>query len=107
MSLDHELRHALRRKPAPPDLTDRVMARLEERTVGPGTRPSASPRMLASRWLAAAAAIMLTAAGGAQYYSHRQAVAEAERVQSDVRLALQITSEKLALLQRRLQEPHR
>jgi hypothetical protein len=104
MNLDHELRHAFRRKPPPSDLTDRVMAQLEERNAGPPTRSSAWP--LASRWLAAAAAIMLTA-GGAQYYSHRQAVAEAERVQSDVRLALQITSEKLALLQRRLQEPHR
>ena len=42
-----------------------------------------------------------------QYYSHRQAVAEAERVQNDVRLALHIAGEKLALLQRKLQEPHR
>jgi hypothetical protein len=37
----------------------------------------------------------------------RETLAEAERVQQDVRLALQIAGEKLALVQRRLQDPTR
>lgn len=107
MNLDHDLRRAFRRQPAPPDLADRVMARLDTRDAAPAAAPSTSVRSATVRWLAAAAAIMVTAVGGAQYYSHRQVAAEAERVQNEVRLALQIAGEKLALLQRKLQEPHR
>jgi hypothetical protein len=107
MNLDHDLRRAFRRQPAPPDFADRVMARLEGRAAPSDATPSTSPRLATVRWLAAAAAVTLMAVGGAQYYGHRQAVAEAERVQNEVRLALQIAGEKLALLQRKLQEPHR
>jgi hypothetical protein len=58
----------------------------------------------ARRWLAAAAASALLATGGARYYMHQQMLAEAERVEAEVRLALQITSEKLALVQRKVND---
>lgn len=101
MNLDHDLRRALRRTPAPPHLAHRVLARLEQ----PHVVPAATSRAPAVRRLAVAAAIALTAVGGAEYYRRQQTVAEAERVQKDIRLALQITGETLALVQRKLQEP--
>ena len=108
MNLDHDLLRAFKRKPAPSDLADRVLARLSH---GDDRRARAVwPARPAARWLAAAAATALAAIGGAQYYSHharQHTIAEAERVQNDVRLALQIAGEQLALVQRRLQEPHR
>ena len=105
MTLEHDLRRAFRRKPAPPDFAGRLLARLEPRDVLPA--PTVSSRVPAVRWLAAAAASTLVAMAGAQYYMHQQTVAEAERVQNEVRLALQIAGEKLALVQRKLQEPDR
>jgi hypothetical protein len=108
MNLEHDLRRAFRRKPAPPDLADCVLARLQHRDVHPAafTPRPASPR-LPVRWLATAAAIGMVAIGGARYYTYQQTVAEAERVQNEVRLALQIAGDKLALVQRKLQESHR
>jgi hypothetical protein len=103
MNFDDELRRAFRRQPAPSDFADRVLARLEQRDVRPAT--IVLPRVPAVRWLVAAAASTLVAIGGTQYYRHRQTVAEAERVQQEVRLALEITVEKLAVVQRKLQDP--
>jgi hypothetical protein len=54
------------------------------------------------RWLAAAAALTLVVAGSVRYYAYQQGVAEAERVKAEIRLALQITSEKIAMVQLRL-----
>lgn|SRR5262249_24559942 len=105
MNFEDELRRAFRRQPAPPDFADRVLARLEQRHVLPAGAVWAP--VPAVRWLAAAAASTLVVIGGAQYYVHRQHVAEAERVQQEIRLALQIAGEKLALVQRKLQHPTR
>ena len=106
MNLEDDLRRALRRTPAPPQLADRV---LRDASAGPlrGTRPTpaegtATPRLPWRRWLATAAAVALLATGGARYYMHQQMLAEAERIEADVRLALQITSEKLELVQRKV-----
>ena len=107
MNLDHDLRRTFRRQPAPPDFADGVVARLEQRHVSRVSTVSASPRLPGVRWLAAAAAITLVTIGGQQYYAHRQTMAQAERVQNEVWLALQIAGEKLAFVQRKLQEPHR
>ena len=105
MNFEDELRRALRRQPTPPDFAERVLARLGQRE---GVLSSAaSPWVPAARWLAAAAASTLMAIAGAQYYMHQQAVAEAERVQQEVRLALEIAGEKLALVQRKLQDSNR
>jgi len=59
-------------------------------------------RSPALRWLAAAAALTLVVGGSVRYYAYQQSVAEAERVKAEIRLALQITSEKIAMVQLRL-----
>lgn len=96
MNLEHDLQRALRRQPGPPDLADRVLARVD----GADRRRSRHP---AVGWLAAAAAVALVATGGARYYVHQQQLAEAERLKDEIRLALQITSETLAHVQRRVE----
>jgi hypothetical protein len=108
MNIEHDLQRALRRKPAPPDLADRVLARVanERTTSNPqGTPPRRSGRqgpLLHVRWLAAAAAVVLVASGGARYYATQQEAAEAERVKQEVRIALQITSEVFSRAQQRI-----
>ena len=95
MILDDELRGALKRQPPSPDFADRVLARIARGDVEGGRSP-------ALRWLAAAAALTLVVAGSVRYYAYQQSVAEAERVKAEIRLALQITSEKIAMVQLRL-----
>jgi hypothetical protein len=92
MNIDDTLRRALRPKPAPPGFAEQVLERIH-------ARPT---RRRGARWLAAAAAIALLAAGGARYYAQQQAAAEAARVTREIRVALQITSETLARVQRRI-----
>ncbi len=94
MNIEHELQRALRRKQAPPDFADRVLSRIDHK---PAASTAAPSRI--RHWLAAAAAVTLIATGAARYYEQQQAAAEAARVNADIRLALQITSEKLALVQ--------
>jgi hypothetical protein len=122
MNLDDDLRRVFRRKPAPPHLADKVLARIAQGDISSAgnTPPLASPTCPPQlqrrpklreggvrRWLAAAAAMTLVAAGGARYYLYQQTVAEAEQVQADIRVALQITGEKLALVQRKVQDLQR
>jgi hypothetical protein len=104
MNLEDDLRRAFGRRPAPLDLAEKVLARLGE---APRSGRTASQRRRVARGLAAAAAIAILAAGGARYYRHQQAVAEADHVQRQVRLALEIAGEKLALAQRKLEEFHK
>ena len=103
MNLDHDLRDALRRKQAPADLADRVLARINE---GPARSPSGRARV--ERCAA------LAGCGGRarhrrrrrrQYYEHQHQAAETARVQQDLRIALQITSETLARVQSKLSQP--
>ena len=105
MTIEHDLHRALRRKAAPPDFAERVVARLERS--GPSTARMQGGRRGIRHWLAAAAVLALTATGGARYYEYRQAAAEAARVQAEVRLALQITSEALAVVHRKLESGNR
>ena len=113
MSLDDDLRRAFRRKPVPPHFSDDVLARIAhgdhstDGTVPPERLPS--PRTVrraasARRWLAAAAVLTLMTAAAARYYVHQRTAAAAERVKAEIRVALQITSEKLALAQRKVQD---
>jgi hypothetical protein len=129
--MDNELREALRRKQAPVDLADRVLARARQSsaraTVTPineqarhsGATSSGSLRrglrlgrrnggqvsgQGVRRWLAAAA-VLAVAAGGAERYYTQQKAAESARVQEEIRIALQITSNTLAVVQSKLSQP--
>lgn len=102
MNIDHQLREALRRKEAPPDLADRVLARLE-RASQPAAR---SAPVGIVRWLAAAAVIALSVGAAERYYTEqRQQAAEAVRVHEELRMALQITNHTLAVVQNKLSQP--
>ena len=124
MNMDHELHDALRRKQAPHDLADRVLARINqgEAASKQGAHPSrqgASPSWQGAgaislrsgsmgsnvrRWLAAAAVLAVTVGGAERYYQQQQA-AEAARVKEEIRLALQITGDTLARVQSKLSQP--
>jgi len=110
MNLEDDLRRALKRTPAPPDFADRVIARVEKGDEPLRFVPRArrfTPNTSAMQWLAAAAAVVLLAGGGVRYYEYQQNVAEAKRVEAEIRLAMQITGETLALVQTRLNESSR
>ena len=112
MNMDNELRNALRRKQAPADLADRVLARINEQQAP--ARPAgqvSSDRLRQGygtqgmrRWLAAAAVLAVAAGGAERYYTQQQA-AEAARVQEELRIALQITNDTLAVVQSKLSQP--
>jgi anti-sigma-K factor RskA len=111
MNMDHELRDALRRRQAPADLADRVLARInEQQAAARQTGPTPSRLRQGDggqsmrRWLAAAAVLAVAAGGAERYYTQQQA-AEAARVQQELRIALQITSETLAVVQGKLSQP--
>lgn len=112
MNIDDELREALRRKQAPADLADRVLARINEQPspqrqavpIPIGERRHGMGAQGVRRWLAAAA-VLAVAAGGAERYYTQQRAAEAARVQEELRIALQITSETLAVVQSKLSPP--
>ncbi len=96
MDLDLELKRALRREPAPPEFTAKVMARIEDRQ----TRLS-----VLHPWRAVAAAALLTAILGG--WAAREAAeqrAEGQRARKEVLLALRITSEKLRDAQSHVRE---
>ena len=103
MNMDQELRDALQRKQAPPDLADRVLARINN-----GEATTASNRGPGSngvfRWLAAAAVLAIAVGGAETYYTQQQA-AETARVQEELRIALQITHDTLAVVQNKLSQP--
>lgn len=122
MNMDNELRDALRRKQAPADLADRVLARInEQQAPARQAAPASSSRLRQGlrlrqgfsgqvsgqgvrRWLAAAAVLAVAAGGAERYYTQQQA-AEAARVQEELRIALQITSDTLAVVQSKLSQP--
>jgi hypothetical protein len=106
MNIDNELRDALRRKQAPSDLADRVLARINsgEAEMRPQTSRSGAGSHPVLRWLAAAAVLAVAAGGAERYYTQQQA-AEAARVQQELRMALQITSDTLAAVQAKLSQP--
>lgn len=113
MNIDDELREALRRKQAPADLADRVLARINEQPVPErqavptsiGHRRQGMAAQGVRRWLAAAAVLAVTVGGAERYYTQQRQAAEAARVQEELRIALQITSETLAVVQTKLSQP--
>jgi hypothetical protein len=117
MNLEDDLRRALRRTDPPPDFANRVIAEIERSTPRakvngfpspvPNTDGAVSKRFPALQWLAAAATLALSVAGGVRYFEYRQNVAEARRVEAEIQLAMQITNEALARVQAKLQETGR
>ena len=108
MNMDRELSDALQRKQAPDDLADRVLARINSGTQSQGEAQPAragggsNPVM---RWLAAAAVLAIAAGGADHYYTQQQQAAEAARVKEELRIALQITNDTLAVVQSKLSQP--
>ena len=101
MSLDDELKRALKPKAPPDGFADRVLARVASPTAGvPGSR-SSHWRSRQIQALAVAAALAVTVAG-ASYYRHQVVRFEGERAAREVRVAFAIASEKLALAERRV-----
>jgi uncharacterized protein HemX len=105
MSLEHELRQALKRKDPPSGFDDRVLSKVAAGgtvQVGIGT----------SRWRRASLPIAasLILAIGATYYVQQQqrradeAYVHAEQTAHDVVLALQIASEKISAAQAKVEE---
>ncbi len=102
MTMDRDLRDALRRTQAPDDLADRVLARL-----GAARAPVTARSGNIRGWLAAAAILLLSAGAGERYYTHQRQEAAAARAREELRIALQITSETLAIVQQKIAEPAR
>jgi hypothetical protein len=85
MNMDNELRDALRRKEAPHDLADRVLARINAGTGATKPRPGSTGSNV-RRWLAAAAVVAVAAGGAERYYTQQQEAAEAARVRKTFEL---------------------
>ena len=103
MNVEDELRRSLKHKPAPADLVAKVLAR----AALPDAHASAATsvrRAIAGRSLATMAACALLAVGATRIYVARATAAEAERATAQVRIALEIASEKLVLVQRRIHD---
>lgn len=107
MNLDDELRRALGRESAAPEFTQRLLAKVAEEARSPRSGAFIRRAGVPARWLAAAAAIGVLAIGVPGYYAYQQRALEAERATREAIRALTITSEKLALVQQRLQGSQR
>ncbi len=108
VNLDDQLRGALRREPGPVDLAEQVMVRIADagspRSLRRRTRPTGRGRVNTLQPLLTVAACALIAIAAARLYVVRGTADEAARATTQVRLALEIASEKLVLVQRRVQE---
>lgn len=106
MSLEQELRRALKRTDPPSGFDDRVLARIAR---GDAARVPAPTRGWTRAALPIAASLML-ALGAAYYVQHQQlrqaraAQAATEQTVSDVVLALQVASETVAAAQAKVEE---
>jgi len=102
MSLDNDLRNALRRVPAPEGFADRVLARVHGGQTILSARGQAGLPVL--HWWRGIAATFLLAAmlggWGAHEMVERRREAAGQRAREQVLLALRITGEKLAHAER-------
>jgi hypothetical protein len=94
--LEDDLRSALRRREPPAGFADRVMARV------PVTMTRRRPSMV-WRWVSAAAACLMLAAGVDSYRDYRRGV----EAKQQLMLALKITGQKLAVVQNKIHELNR
>lgn len=106
VSFDDDLRRVFERKEPPPQFVDRVLARINQARTeadNPG-RPVRTSSAFAVRWIAAAAAALALAIGSSQYYASRQAANQEAIVKEQLRASLQIASEKLNEVGRKVRE---
>jgi len=96
--LEDELRQALRRREPPAGFAERVMARARA-----SERDERRPGWLSWRWLAAATAVVVVAAG-LNFMEERRRRLEGERAKEEVMLALELTGAKLLLAEQRVQQ---
>jgi hypothetical protein len=106
VSFDDELRRAFKRKEPPPGFADRVLARISQAgsSVGKTRRATRVGSAITVRWIAAAAAGVAIAIASTRFYDSRQAALEEARVKAQLRTSLQIASEKLNDVERKLRE---
>ena len=106
VSFDDELRRAFERKEPPLGFADRVLARIDQAqsSADKPRRPARVSSTFAVRWIVAAAAGAVLAIGSSQYYASRQAALEEAMVKEQLRLSLQIASEKLNDVERKVWE---
>jgi hypothetical protein len=106
VSFDDELRRAFERKEPPAGFADRVLARISQGqpSADKVRRPVRTSYPFAVRWIAAAAASAVLAIASSQYYASRQAAVEEARVKEQLRVSLQIASEKLNDVGRKVRE---
>lgn len=97
--LEQELKSALARKEPPPELAEGVAEAVDEQASRPRRKVIAWPSRVTQRWLAAAAAIVLIAGGGAGYRWHQGIVAKRQ-----VMLAFAIAGGQLNHLQAHLKK---
>jgi hypothetical protein len=109
MSLEQELRRALKRKEPPMGFDDRVLSRIANGETAQTAHVATPTRTWARAFLPIAASLLL--AFGATYYTQlqqqrdtRAAQAATEQSVSDVVLALQVASETVAAAQARVEE---
>jgi hypothetical protein len=105
MSFDDELRRAFERKEPPPGFADRVLARINQaQSAEEPRRPVRMSSAFAVRWIAAAAAGAVLAIASSQYYASRQAAIDEAKVKEQLRVSLQLASEKLNDVERKVRE---
>jgi hypothetical protein len=94
--IEYQLRHVLRRKEPSEGFADRVMARI------PSSAGQRKPSLW-WRWVAAAAACLLLAAGAGRYEQHRRGL----QARDQLLFAIEITEKKLAVVQSKVDELNR
>ena|SRR5688572_24461335 len=102
MRFEDDLRRALRPEEPPEGFGDRVKARLAAQQSTPVPARTSRSGWVGVRGLLAAAASLAALSAGTWYYESRQLDDEGARAARDVRIALEIASEKLSIVERRV-----
>lgn len=104
--LEQELRRALRREEAPPDLADSIFARVTEREVSANVwyRLVNICHLPAAKFATAAVLCVALLAGSLEYRHRQQEIREGEAAKQQLMLALRITSNKLQYVQSKVNE---
>lgn len=100
--IEEQLKNALRRQDAPPDFTERVLARIVARNSSPQVRRDPWWSILTRpllRWAAITATATSLVVGGIHYSNVRRERAKGQAAKQQLMLALRIAGSKLQLAQ--------